>query len=332
MTLEEQIALQSLGVDPSVLLATGGGLSRTDLNALLNPQQALGIGVIDPAGLEAAMRQYIEQQLAEQQAGFEQGRLEILAGVRPEPNELEYKPLTVDTIATIEAQGSGFTSEQKKLLETAMTAVALGNDPEIAALSVRESIGDLSDTAEKNLNAVLANFGTVQTEARNFNDAYRKWEVDTAVAEQEVEAFAAGQTDLDLPALRREFYQQQGVPIMGMLPDPSAEYQFDVETLLGQQGRTERLSDALTSAGRPTQQTRTFGPMANVDVPSGQFGPTDQPLSLEGKVAEKQLREYLEGQGAFSRLLGSRLAQQGRTPFQASREQLLQYGLLEANQ
>jgi len=329
--LERILALQQSGLDPSVLLATQGGLSRTDLNALLGAGLGVGAGVISPESLEMQALLNLEAEQAAAQEAYDQAVREAQAGLGREPTFASYAPLTLMVEANVASQAAGFSEEEKALINLAINAVTQGADPEITAASLRSSMGgsrtrdgrtvfdDLSDEGERVLAQVANSLEGIQKETSDYQAARRDYDDAKFLINQQVAAMEPAK--IDAMQSFRDFYSDAGVPAMGYLPSPSDRYQVDYNQLFGTEGDAERRRKVLSDAVKAEADQR----QGVLDA----LGAKDTPVQTPTRAVDR-LREFDEGEAALNRLVSQQLAARGRTPFSDAQKELLRYGLIEA--
>ena len=331
LTLEEILAQQQGQFDLPTLIAaaTAGGLGRTDLNALMNPQLAYGTGVIPPEALQRGMQQYVEAQQATAAGDIskEIGLLYAGLGSNPRENADSYQRVTLNTVANYNAANAGFSDTDKAEIDLAIQAAQRGGDTDVIATNLRRALGQSNVPTGRNtvrdgyINSIIANLPTIQTEADTYKTAVEEWDQKKKIADDTATVLERTYVAPDAQALRSEYYSDQGVPLMGMLPDPSNRYQFDLNAIAGWGDTASRLERDLSRASEQAQSTYT-----TPDV----FSMKPQAQNLSN--AQQALDEYNKANQAFNILLGERLAKKGVTPYEDAMRQLVGgYGLLEAN-
>jgi hypothetical protein len=263
--LAQILAAQQPQLSPQLLAATGGGLGRTDLQALLgNTALGLGVGVVDPMMLEQAMLQQYggllqqtqseRDRLARERAAEERGiRARYITVEPPEINLDTVTPLWSDEIAA------------NPVLQDAFVQLERGAsvDDAIAASGVYDIYGgDPSQWAR-----LESAFNQYSQEKRIRDAAALRYNRDLAEnearAQAEIAALpAVGEVaDPDAAAFRREFYSDTGLPLLGLLPSVAEQYQVPTETVL-QSRRQQRPSQMTLAEEMLTESVRRPTPSA----------------------------------------------------------------------
>jgi hypothetical protein len=358
-----------LGAVPAnVASATGSGLSRTDLNALLS-QQGLGVGVgaIDPYYLEQELQRYFAREMADAEA--EQQMLNerrasderAIAAKYTTP----YDPTTDwDTVGPIVKATYG----QDPNVMDLFTKIESGLDVNSAYASIPEL--DQSDTDLYALANRFADEKKIRDNAqRNYDQRVAE---NQARAEAEIAALEPVRQIIapDYEQTRREYYKDLGLDVLGMLPSAADTYRIPASAVAASRGTNDSLAAKMLAGQRQTGPSNTMNigsgavpasfqrpqpsaaatPAATApssaaysgraQLPAGQYAtvaseksPLMQRLasSNDPRTRAQQVLSYenLVNQKIADEI-GLQLAERGYSPFQTAMQQLLDYGTMQA--
>lgn len=288
--LAQILAAQQPTLSPSALLATQGGVSRTTLGQLTDPNILLGTGVTDPMMISAGLGQFLsgrQQQVAakardEYMKAIEKYNNDIRALEREykiEPPKLYSEVLdryvsAPPAIASIFDQVRSGAVSANQAITSATTPLT---QDELLSLGVSPQQAS-SGANQLTLKGVLASQGYGQTQWDRFsNDLQRfdteaaqyrrdlmKYEDESASARRTLDAElirlggaptpeAFGQP-FDVQQERLQYFKDIGLPGLALLPDPSETYQVPRESVLAtrraQRGGEATLAEELLARER----------------------------------------------------------------------------------
>lgn len=351
--LAQILAGQSGGLRPDVLSATGAGVSRTDLSALLNPTLMAQTGVLDPYRLAQGVDPFWERAALEVAQRYEAERNRILARVVPPP-ELDLNDVLPKYFDPQYADIADPIAGLFGLIDQGYSA----NQVKLALDNAAESFPRLTEYETQ----LREDFERYEKERERVNKARRDFELDQRKAEAELGALQRPDMP-DYEATRRRFYEEQGVPGLASLPDPRRQYQFteeDILSLIGKDPEEERLAlweqTALRRMANPTDRERAQFDAVSMVAPNpfeleaqqraartvdgrgaapGQFAASrlDMISALTGEDVssmEKAIRQAATTRERVAADLQKQLLAQGRTPFEDAMRSLLQYSVQES--
>lgn len=341
--LAQVLAAQSPQLSPQLLAATGGGLGRTDLQALLgNTGLGLGTGAIDPFALEQSMMDFYGSRLSEAQAERERLRRDREAeerSIMARYITVEPPEVNLDTVTPLWANEIN----QNPVLRDTFVELERGAsvDDAIAATGVFDLYGG-DDAQWARLESALNQFSREKQIRDSAQLRYnRDLEENQARAAAEIAALPAiGEVaDPDLAATRREFYSDAGLPLLGLLPSPSETYQIPAEAML-QRARRDRpsgqtLAEELLAGTvrQPREQLGTSGQVLTARRPApapavaGRGTATDVVAPLLGAVTPQATRR--QGGVPFTGASGrSAAVQAALAPNMMTREQRIQQAVM----
>lgn len=271
--LAQILAAQQPQLSPAALLATQGGVSRTTLGQLTDPNILAGVGVASPEIIAAGLSQYLSSQrgqLATQAEkdymdAMDQWRKDVAAAQRRytlEPPKLytevrdRYASAPSGIQVTLDNIQSGQLNANQAIraMTTELTQdqlIEAGVAPDVAA--DRANIWSYKD--------VLAQQGYGEDQWERLTDDIRQFDNDASVYRRNLLEFedqvASARRNLDAEltriggppsaerfgqefdteAARLQYYKDIGLPGLALLPDPTAQYQVPVEAGLARARR-----------------------------------------------------------------------------------------------
>ena len=297
--LAQLLSAQSPQLSPQLLAAAGGGLGRTDLQALLgNTGLGLGTGAVDPFALEQSMMNFYGSQLSEVEAERERLRRDREA----EERSIMARYITVEppevNLDTVTPLWSSEISQNPVLRDTFVELERGASvDDAIAATGVFDLYGG-DDAQWARLESALGQFSREKQIRDSAQLRYnRDLEENQARAAAEIAALPAiGEVaDPDLAASRREFYSDAGLPLLGLLPSPSETYQIPAGAML-ERSRRDRPSGLTLAEELLLETTRPSGRTPAATLPSGQTTRMLNPVS--GKIPNPLAATQVSMRGA----------------------------------
>jgi hypothetical protein len=308
--LAQILAAQQPQLSPAALLATQGGVSRTTLGQLTDPNILAGVGVASPEVIAAGLSQYLSSQrgqLATQAEkdymdAMEQWRKDVAAAQRR--YTLEPPKLYTEVRDRYASAPNG--------VQTALDQIESGNvnaNQAIKSMTVpltQEELvnaGVASDVAADQANIwsykdVLAQQGYGQDQWERLTDDIRQFDNDASVYRRNLLEFedevASARRNLDAEltrigrppsaerfgqefdteAARLQYYKDIGLPGLALLPDPTTPYRITGEQVI----KSKR---AQAPSGMTTTEAlyeRELGrPAPRIGAPSLAARPTPRP-------------------------------------------------------
>ena len=251
--LAQILAAQSPQLSPLALAATQGGVSRTTLGQLTDPNILLGTGVADPSAIASGLSQFTQQQFFD---ALDQYNRDVAAAQRKytiEPPKLYSEvldrylsaPSGVQNVFSQIADGSLSAEQGRVALTSPLTAeelVSAGLSPQEAEQQaekftykdVLQARGLGADWWERFSND-LSRF---ETEAAQYRREMMQFQDETARVGRELEAEltrlgpAPTPETFDSEGARLQYYKDIGLPGLALLPDPTVPYQIPEEFVM----------------------------------------------------------------------------------------------------
>jgi hypothetical protein len=251
--LAQILAAQSPQLSPLALAATQGGVSRTTLGQLTDPNILLGTGVADPSAIASGLSQFTQQQFFD---ALDQYNRDVAAAQRKytiEPPQLYSEvldrylsaPSGVQNVFSQIADGSLSAEQGRVALTSPLTAeelVSAGLSPQEAEQQaekftykdVLQARGLGADWWERFSND-LSRF---ETEAAQYRREMMQFQDETARVGRELEAEltrlgpAPTPETFDSEGARLQYYKNIGLPGLALLPDPTVPYQIPEEFVM----------------------------------------------------------------------------------------------------
>jgi hypothetical protein len=251
--LAQILAAQSPQLSPLALAATQGGVSRTTLGQLTDPNILLGTGVADPSAIASGLSQFTQQQFFD---ALDQYNRDVAAAQRKytiEPPQLYSEvldrylsaPSGVQNVFSQIADGSLSAEQGRVALTSPLTAeelVSAGLSPQEAEQQaekftykdVLQARGLGADWWERFSND-LSRF---ETEAAQYRREMMQFQDETARVGRELEAEltrlgpAPTPETFDSEGARLQYYKDIGLPGLALLPDPTVPYQIPEEFVM----------------------------------------------------------------------------------------------------
>ena len=251
--LAQILAAQSPQLSPLALAATQGGVSRTTLGQLTDPNILLGTGVADPSAIASGLSQFTQQQFFD---ALDQYNRDVAAAQRRytiEPPKLYSEvldrylsaPSGVQNVFSQIADGSLSAEQGRVALTSPLTAeelVSAGLSPQEAEQQaekftykdVLQARGLGADWWERFSND-LSRF---ETEAAQYRREMMQFQDETARVGRELEAEltrlgpAPTPETFDSEGARLQYYKDIGLPGLALLPDPTVPYQIPEEFVM----------------------------------------------------------------------------------------------------
>lgn len=369
LTDQEIQMLLSGSLFPEMLSTAGGkdGIGRTTQTQLLNPNLLASIGLFGPEEITAGLSQYLtaaeQKAMAEWQA--EGAELEEqLAAITDKPFISEIKvryeaqpalwkvmePLLADIedgsysadqvlqemstpIPAAQWQGFGFTPEQAADLDSLTLKDYLSASDQVSYDRIVSDLEDFDDDARRYREARLVADPQNQQKRAELLSKYNTW--------------LSSAPDFDREALRREYFDEIGVPGLALLPDPSEQYQVSAEDVKKprQEGTRKTLAESMIQerlAPASGQRSQMLSALRNVEREISGRGSRYQPMNPAMQAAtgrpkgyfapdlERDLVKTVAGEQQFFNLLAdveqARRTSRGDTPFMNAMRMLQRYG------
>lgn len=331
-----QNALIGGQTDPSLFSPIMAGVGRTDLSPLLS-NVGLGAvtGGIDPVALEKAMIAEIQRQEKEyiQERKKQESVYEADVGSVPMLDDYVYtaRPLLRDA----EALGDEDWQAQVRLNFEAVvggekSAEQAGEDllaqfPDMMQSGVEGRGRDqriVTSPAVGLLNKAfeIAQEGREKFEQASFDYSDRRTKADTLLA-------GLGELpEFDRARAAREFYSDAGVPALGYMSSPSAQYQFD-PAVIARAGNKQSIEDFRTQMRNMLGEEPSISPYS--------FGAEQQSAAakardLRSQYIERTIKKEEKKRQENANKLGEALRLLGASPFQTELGAMKDFALREA--
>ncbi len=330
-------ALMGGQTDSSLFAPISAGVGRTDLSPLLS-NVGLGAvtGGIDPVALEEAMIEEIARQEKDYLAKDRQERMEIEADVPFAPSVEYYKQILAPRIVGLnlpEDQEAAITTAVDGLLTQQVTR------DEVNKLIIDISAGELgygrrgsveqddldSDMVlrlEELVNQTEKFRNDFQAEQRKYTEG--RFKADTLLA-------GLGElADFDTEKARRDFYVDAGVPALGYMSSPAAQYEFD-PAVVAQGGGKQDIEGFRTQMRNllrddaPDQR----GGSAMYAERMGQSA-ASRARELQSQYIERTIKKEEKKRQENANKIGQALQLLGASPFQTELGAMKDFALREA--